>query len=359
MIWSIVIGLIVGSVSGVISYFLLNKTETKNLPPLNFLDRKNQAMRGLQEKKEAYEKEALADSNEKIQSLLSSLNQRRIAAERECEVLDQQLTAKAAEHQAAMDRLQAQFQSDLVAHKQSWTEAELDAYNKIQKESQEKISEYVQERDRSLAMLQQEYDHKEKGMTEDFLAYSAEVSQKREALMAQIKEFEEKQSSIIERFKKDEEARQQADFYHIDLPVNSKRDVEQLKGLALQFSKPEVLYKLVYEVYYKAKMEELFKRVLGENKDKAGIYKITNIGNQKVYIGKTTKFLDRWRTHAKRGCGIERIKGQLYDAMFQEGLENFTWEIVEVCGKDDLTEREKYWTTFYKSEEWGYNMRQG
>jgi group I intron endonuclease len=106
-------------------------------------------------------------------------------------------------------------------------------------------------------------------------------------------------------------------------------------------------------------MEELFKRVLGNDRDKGGIYKITNIKNQKVYIGKTTKFIDRWRTHAKRGCGIERIKGQLYDAMFEDGLENYTWEIVEVCDKDKQTSLEKYWILFYKSDQWGYNMKVG
>jgi len=47
----------------------------------------------------------------------------------------------------------------------------------------------------------------------------------------------------------------------------------------LEFSKPEIIYKLMYEVYYKSRLEEMFKRVLGENKDKGGIYKITNVNN--------------------------------------------------------------------------------
>ena len=79
-------------------------------------------------------------------------------------------------------------------------------------------------------------------------------------------------------------------------------------------------------------MEDLFKRVLGKNADKGGIYKITN-SNGKVYIGKTVKFIERWRTHAKRGCNIERMNGILYEAMFEEGLENFSFEIVEICDK--------------------------
>lgn len=122
-----------------------------------------------------------------------------------------------------------------------------------------------------------------------------------------------------------------------------KADIVKLKDLSVAFSKPEVLYKIIYEMYYKAKMEELFKRVLGDLKDKGGIYKITNINNGKAYVGKTTEFLSRFRTHAKRGCGLERIAGQIYDAMFKEGLENFTWEVIENCPKEKQTEREKYW----------------
>lgn len=157
---------------------------------------------------------------------------------------------------------------------------------------------------------------------------------KRETLTEEIQEYEKKQKEIIARFKLDEERRQQANFYKVKVNEMEKQDIIKLKTLSTSFSKPEILLKLIYETYYKIRLEEMFKRVLGENKDKGGIYKITNINNQKVYIGKTTNFLTRWRTHAKRGCGIERIKGQLYDAMFDEGLENFIWEIVEVCSKE-------------------------
>ena len=153
--------------------------------------------------------------------------------------------------------------------------------------------------------------------------------------------------------------KQRRDFYHIKINEAAARDICKLKSLALEFSKPEILYKLIYETYYKTKIEELFSRILGDKKNSGGIYKITNINNEKIYIGKTVKFLDRWRTHAKRGCNIERISGKLYDAMFEEGLENFSFEIVEVCPKEEQSEKEKYWISFYKSNEWGYNTREG
>ena len=45
--------------------------------------------------------------------------------------------------------------------------------------------------------------------------------------------------------------------------------------------------------------------------------------------------------------------------MYKEGLEIFTWEIIEICEKEKQNEREKYWIEFYHSNEYGYNMRQG
>jgi hypothetical protein len=45
--------------------------------------------------------------------------------------------------------------------------------------------------------------------------------------------------------------------------------------------------------------------------------------------------------------------------MAKDGLENFTFELVEEVPKDKLTEREKYWINFYGSKQYGLNMREG
>jgi hypothetical protein len=55
VIW-ILIPLIVGSISGVISYWILHKKNNKS-PTHDFLKAKTSAMKGLQEKKDALEKE--------------------------------------------------------------------------------------------------------------------------------------------------------------------------------------------------------------------------------------------------------------------------------------------------------------
>ena len=225
--------------------------------------------------------------------------------------------------------------------------------------NEKEIAKAAQYKSESLRKLEEDYKDQKDALENAFKKYSEELGNKMLQLDQEIQAYEDKQKAIIEQFKKDEETKQQQDFYHIKLNDVEKKDVAQLKRLALEFSKPEIIYKLMYEVYYKTRLEELFKRVLGENATKGGIYKITNIENQKIYIGKTTKFLDRWRTHSKRGCNIERISGQLYDAMFDEGVENFTFEIVEVCAKEEQSEKEKYWVDFYKSKEYGYNSKAG
>lgn len=340
VIW-ILIPLIIGSISGVISYWILHKKNNKS-PTHDFLKAKAGAMKGLQEKKNALEKELSDEARQELSTLFKSIEDRR----GQINQLEDEYREK-----------KEQVAKDLIEQTNKWTQ---DAYESASYKSQQLIADIERDTQSQIQELNRKCESEKEQIQDNFLAFSAEISMKKAALQKEIEDFEAQQQTIIERFKKDEEARQKADFYHISIDAAAQRDVAQLKALAIQFSKPEVLLKLIYEVYYKTLLEEMFKRVLGENKDKGGIYKITNINNQKTYIGKTSSsFLTRWRTHAKRGCGIERIKGQLYDAMYKEGLENFTWEIIEICEKKKQTEREKYWIEFYHSNEYGYNMRQG
>lgn len=227
-------------------------------------------------------------------------------------------------------------------------------------EQREKDIKLEEEKQQESLHNLQDYYAKEKEKEEfDFLAFSEQISLKKESLQAEIEAYENKQKQLIARFQKDEELRTRRDFYKIEISQSAAQDIKKLKDLALSFNKSDAIYKLIWEVYYKAPMEALFKKVLGENASRGGIYKITNIQNEKVYVGRSVKFLDRWRTHCKRGCGIETIKGLLYEAMMKDGLENFTFEILEVCDKGNQSEREKYWIGFYKSDEWGYNQTKG
>lgn len=45
--------------------------------------------------------------------------------------------------------------------------------------------------------------------------------------------------------------------------------------------------------------------------------------------------------------------------MIDFGIENFSFEFLESCKKEELNEKEKYYITFYDSYENGYNMQIG
>ena len=82
------------------------------------------------------------------------------------------------------------------------------------------------------------------------------------------------------------------------------------------------------------------------------IYKITNLLNNKSYIGKTSFSLDvRWNKHLQsyNNSNSHCYNYYLYRAMRKHGISNFNIELLEEISNDSLlNEREQYWIKFYK-----------
>ena len=45
--------------------------------------------------------------------------------------------------------------------------------------------------------------------------------------------------------------------------------------------------------------------------------------------------------------------------MKTDGVENFKFQVIEECNREDLNKKEKYWIEFYKTDDFGYNMTKG
>ena len=89
-----------------------------------------------------------------------------------------------------------------------------------------------------------------------------------------------------------------------------------------------------------------------------GIYKITNLKTQQCYIGQSVSIGERFKQHCKCGCGIgASASNKLYTSMQQDGIWNFTFEILEECDKSLLDSREDYWQEFYQAKEFGYSIK--
>lgn len=72
----------------------------------------------------------------------------------------------------------------------------------------------------------------------------------------------------------------------------------------------------------------------------SGIYCIENMITHEIYIGQSVNIERRWEEHRK---SMKTKKYQLYSSMRAYGLHNFSFYILEACGKAQLNEREKYW----------------
>ena len=106
-------------------------------------------------------------------------------------------------------------------------------------------------------------------------------------------------------------------------------------------------------------MNKLCNNVIGIS-IKSGIYKITNQLNNICYIGQAVDLAKRWKDHAKCGLGIDTpVNNKLYKAMQEDGLENFTWEILEECKSNELNEKEKFYIELYQADKFGYNSKGG
>lgn len=174
---------------------------------------------------------------------------------------------------------------------------------------------------------------------------------------ATLQDLQQKVDSAVEASKRAEELRQSVDFYRLQLSDLDLKEIEMLRNVTPYLRDKEPLNKVIWKVYYEKPTTDLIGRVVGSG-TKTGIYKITNIENNMCYVGQAVNIADRWKQHIKRGIGADApTRNKLYPAMIALGVENFTFEVLEVCDRDLLNAREDYWQDFYHAKDFGYSIK--
>lgn len=86
-----------------------------------------------------------------------------------------------------------------------------------------------------------------------------------------------------------------------------------------------------------------------------GIYKITNILNNKCYIGQSTDIEQRWRQHK---ISLQTSNKSWYPQARKESnsINDFSFEILQICQTDELDELEEWWINEYDAYQKGYNQ---
>lgn len=91
-----------------------------------------------------------------------------------------------------------------------------------------------------------------------------------------------------------------------------------------------------------------------------GIYRITNVVNNKVYIGNSRYLNRRWKQHKFHLNNNNHPNRHLQFAWNKDKSYSFDYFILEYCEIEKLLEREQYWIDKYKAfnDKLGYNLSQ-
>ena len=158
---------------------------------------------------------------------------------------------------------------------------------------------------------------------------------------------------------KEQEVKENKDNYRLLPSSTDLDDIKELEKVRRILHKPRVLSMLIWQTYWQPLAKMRFPQIL-QDKTKMGIYKITNTKTDECYIGQSVDVYKRWSEHCKCGLGIDTPPGnKLYKAIQDYGLENFTFELITECSKEELDSKEKYFIELYQAKEYGYNGTAG
>lgn len=264
--------------------------------------------------------------------------------ESEVKAIENKITLKNAELKSQEEKLQGlKFNFDTM-------------YN-LQKENLE--NKLKEEQARRISEIEKNIQELDKKLQEDFNKKVTDKNKEIEKLQEELQKYYEIRQTIIEEQIREEEKRNKINFYKIVLRQTEKEDIERLKDLIPKLSNKEILAKLIWSTYYQKPYKDLVNRVIGTEKI-CGIYKITNLQNGRAYIGQSTDIATRWSNHLKTSLGIDACAhSQIHDALNSDGIENFTFEVLEKTPREQLNEKEKYYIGFYDTTRWGYNVTKG
>lgn len=187
-----------------------------------------------------------------------------------------------------------------------------------------------------------------------------EVENELAQMDAKLENERHKYLSVIETVQRSQSDEEKDLNRHIQISSTDRSDINYLLNhVAEELRNPDILYKLIWSEYIQKKANEMLDYIL-PSRECSGIYKITNDRTKQAYIGRSTSVRKRLTDHIKSSVGISTIADQrVHQAMRDEGIWNFTFELIEECSKEQLSEREKYYINFFSTEKLGYNQKAG
>lgn len=209
--------------------------------------------------------------------------------------------------------------------------------------------------DNFIDQIEQDYLVAEEKFNNDI----ARLDTEKEKALQELENIKNSLNAGMQAKIREQEKQQQLEFYKIQINKNDLEDIMYLRDLRSKLHKPEILNKLIWSTYYQKKVTEMCNRILGTD-IVCGIYKITNLVTEQCYVGQSVDCATRWKTHCKCGLGIDApATNKLYNSMQGYGLYNFTFEVIEICPREKLNEKERFWIETYSADTLGLNSNKG
>ena len=204
-----------------------------------------------------------------------------------------------------------------------------------------------------------EYAQHEELLKESYSKIQSELLKQKEQVEEDLAQIEATRTAALQAQLKEKEIKEKLSFYCLTIGQNDLDDIKILERMKNQLHNPRILSMLIWSTYFQKPMTNLCNNIIGTSV-KSGIYKITNQKDNMCYIGQAVDLARRWKDHAKCGLGIDTpASNKLYKAMIEDGLWNFSFEVLEECPSAQLNEKEKYYIQLYKSYDFGYNSNKG
>lgn len=180
-----------------------------------------------------------------------------------------------------------------------------------------------------------------------------------EQVRSELENLKATRAAAIEVQRQEKVIKENKDKFRLNISDTQRNDVLVLERVKKELSNPRILSMLIWQTYFRDYMTELCNTILGV-KTVCGIYKITNQITDECYIGQSVDISKRWKDHAKCGLDIDRPQGnKLYQSMIEDGIWNFTFELLEECSREKLNEKEKFYIELYQSDKFGFNSTGG
>lgn len=228
-----------------------------------------------------------------------------------------------------------------------------------QEMSRKAFENYCEVLDNKYKEEEEEYEQCKDALQTAYSNLQLQLMREADEAREELAKIEATRAAAIQAQIKEKEIEENSSFYCLQVADSELRDIAVLESIKSKLNQPRILSMLIWQTYWRTPMTNLCNNVIGKT-IKTGIYKITNQKTKECYIGQAVDLASRWKDHAKCGLGIDTPVGnKLYRSMQEFGIQNFSWEVVEECKRDELDEKEKYYINLYMSKEYGFNSTKG